>query len=776
MNENERLFINDVEIDLKNNSTAFARTLQVNDLVNIENRQTSYTKNIEVPKTPKNLKTFGFLGVEGNQSVFPYQKNTAKYLIGNEYVIYDGWVIVNQTDNNYNLTIYDGAIDLYKAIENKTLADLDISSLNHEKTFTNLINSFTSTTTDYKYIIADYNGNCMYSGDTINTDYLVPSTKISFLFDKIFEFAGATYAGDVFNSNDFNDTYISYLKKNDGASINLINYQDLGYNVATGSALASNKLVIKYNAISATTSTGGHFSSDGESFIVDAGGVYEINTNGFIVADVWSGGMYYADQFLTVGVLVNDLYDFPITNTLSGSTQVVLNAGDSIKLYATTFPNSTINPPLRFGTDFGDFGFVWWFWAQYKYVSSSNETATQALSEFSLKDFLNEILWKYGLTMYKDKYKNHYTFKNLSEVINPTNNIDYSDKYLSTTSEKYLYGNYCQLNRLAHKYNTQNVSYNDGFLSIENKNLTAEKTVITSKIYAQELTPSNNLPFETSVYKYWDKEIKDDGTIDYKDLSSRFYFLKEKEVSFPSGQKVGSESLVGASSATTFYNLPVERNDGISFKSSVSNYYGQFNKVLNSSKLLICDLWLDYEDIVDFDFSRLYYFKQLGSYFLVNKIINFQMNKSTSVELIQIDNPLTPVESPFNIDTSKAQVSVRKYRFSPESDLTYAVRISVKILDTYTDFISSATTTTLNGDTEAFYGGSYTYPEENEYGIDTATLNDIGGGIDVEDVLMTFKSGSNIKEIRLANSLSFTPTEVTEEITKEVQLNITYIS
>lgn len=641
LNERERLFINEIEIDLSTDESAFARTLQVNDLVNIENRQTNFTKNIKLPKTPKNIQTFDWLGVSGNVSQFPYQKNTAKYMIGNEFLIYDGWAIINQTDDFYNVSIYDGAIDLYKAIENRTLADLDISGLNHEKTLDNVVNSFTSTSTDYKYIVADYNGNSlMNSGTTLNVDYLVPATKISYLFAKIFEFAGATYEGEIFDKSDFKDTYITYLKKNEGDTINQVLHTVSGDSLSNGTGLASNKVVIKQNNISGVT--GGHFSSNGESFIVDAGGVYEINWSGFIVGDVDTGSYYYANQALTVGVIVNDTYEYPISNAFTGTTQIVLSPGDSFKIYASSWSGSWIYYPLRFFMPtFEGMGF--YFWMQYKYVSSSNQTATQALSEFSLKDFLNEILWKYGLTIYKDKYRNHYTFKNLSEIIDPTNYIDWSDKFISKTSEKYVYGSYSQRNRLAHKYNSQNVSYNDGFINVDNKNLDAEKTVISSKIYAQEQNKSKIFSEETNLYKYWEKEIKDDGSVDYKDLSSRFYLLKEKLVGFPAGKLIGSEK---QNISRTIYSMPFDRNDIVSFNSSVNTYYSDFNKILDSARIITANIWLTYLDVIDFDFSKLYFIKQLGSYFLVNKIINFQMNKSTSVELIQINDVFVPTAPP----------------------------------------------------------------------------------------------------------------------------------
>jgi hypothetical protein len=49
--------------------------------------------------------------------------------------------------------------------------------------------------------------------------------------------------------------------------------------------------------------------------------------------------------------------------------------------------------------------------------------------------------------------------------------------------------------------------------------------------------------------------------------------------------------------------------------------------MLDKSKLLICNINLKYTDITNFDFTKLYYIEQLGSYYLVNKVLNFRSNE-----------------------------------------------------------------------------------------------------------------------------------------------------
>ncbi len=767
--ERERLFINEIEIELATDESAFARTLQVNDLVSIENRQTNFTKNIKVPKTPKNIKTLGWLGVSGNVSQFPYQKNTAKYMIGNEFLIYDGWAIINQTDDFYNITIYDGAIDLYKAIENVTLADLSIDEIDHTKNIENVISSF-GDDLQYKYIVADYNGQSQYSStggtmnDTVNIDYLVPSTKIGYLLDKTFEYANATYEGSIFDTDDFKNTYISYLRKNDGTEVNQVIYNGSGENFSYGGAIQSNIVSVKHNVISGVTG-GGTFDSDTIAFTVDSSGVYEISYFWSIFADVFNGSYFYSNQRLLPKVLVNDTFYYPLSFSdveISGSTQVPMNAGDSFKIVATTNLGSIVYP-LRFGISDSMIPIPLWFHLQYKFVSTSSETSRKALGEFKVKEFLNEILWKYGLTMYKDKYRNHYTFKNLSEIINEDNIIDWSDKFQSVNTESYLYGTYAQSNQLALKYNSDNVNYDDGYITVNNKNLNDSKVVIQSKVYAKEEDKTSNLGYESNLYKYWDKEINDEGEVNYKSLSSRFYWMSYSNKSYPAGKWFGSQSQATRIKA---YVVPEELNTNQSFEYSVSKYYGEFNKILDDAKIVNANMWLTYLDVIDFDFSKLYYVKQLGAYFLVNKIINFQLNKSTEVELIQINNPLgdSSVQPPSALN----QVVVTPYH----DDGGFYVTYEIVIEDEYTNLELEATFMRLNNsmttiDNITNVGNKYTF----RTGKVTATIS--GGGLLLDATRFNFFNVYN-KIMSSSAVLNFSASEVSSNSSKEILLDIIY--
>ena len=116
-----RLLINGQEIELSE-KTVVSQTLQVNDIVNLSNRQANYTNSFNLPRTAKNIRAFENLGIIGNNSNTPYQRNECYlYADSGECLVYKGWAVIKNTTKTFNVNIYDGNIDLYKAIENTTI-------------------------------------------------------------------------------------------------------------------------------------------------------------------------------------------------------------------------------------------------------------------------------------------------------------------------------------------------------------------------------------------------------------------------------------------------------------------------------------------------------------------------------------------------------------------------------------------------------------------------------------------------------------------------------
>jgi hypothetical protein len=608
-----RLIINGIDIELTDKQT-IARTLQVNDILTLSNRQTNYTNTFSIKKTDKNKQTFDMLGVVGATSFLPYQKNECYlYTDDGECMVYKGWAVIQSTDKEYKINIYDGNIDLYKAIENKSLGDLDLSEIDHTKNLASVVNTFTANL-NYKYLVADYNGEMVYNTNRINIDYLVPSAKVSYLWNKIFTTYGFTYSGSVFNTVDFTNLWLSYPKSIpfQGTPITIFDYQ---------------------------TSAVTEQAPPSINYTITQSGTYLLDLNdlssGTCYAFIWNA-LGYTGQFYQA-------FNFPLLNgnPIATGFPIQLQIGDVITSQYLIDPTSvTLNP--------GEYAIYQFEVGDYLYETSLYFYPSQIISfsdelkDFSTKDFITEILNRFGLTPFKDKYENHYRFLTLQELLQNNTVIDWSreqNKFVEKISEKYIFGSYAQENNFTYKYNDSESDYYNSEILIDNVNLADAKTIVNSRIFAPERDQVFLIhDLKSNVYKMWNKEIKENGAIEYRGLQKRYYLMREASHTFTNTTQIGSKTGGPHQAITT---VPVESFYNLRMEDVVRNYYATIGAVLNYSKIIEATIYLTEKNISDIDFSKLYWIKQLSSYFLLNKVNNFTKKGITKVELIKVD--YTPI-------------------------------------------------------------------------------------------------------------------------------------
>jgi hypothetical protein len=619
-----RLIIQGQDIELQENQT-ISRTLQVNDIISLSNRQANYTNTFTIKRTPKNERAFELLGIVGATSILPYQRNECYlYTHDGECLIYKGWAVIQSTDTDYKINVYDGNIDLYKAIENKNLGELDLSEINHQKLLTTVVNSFTAGL-NYKYIVADYNGLMIYNNNRINIDYLVPSAKVSYLWNKIFDTYGFTYSGSVFNTEDFTNLWLTYPKSAvpNTPPVEIFN----GQTETIVSQEFTEPLTFNQNITVDTI-----FDIDKKEFIVPNTGTYELEVN-----KLGNGVItyFYESQGVPIILYVSRYPCIYINGVLTitsqdNAVQINLTANDVITV-GYQVPNNADIASLSYNGTFLDQLIIKEY--QGDIISFSNE-----LKDFQTKDFITEILNRFGLTPFKDKYTNHYKFLTLTELLQDNQIVDWSrekNKFVSFISERYIFGSYAQKNKFTYKYNEQEDDYYNSEIVIDNVNLPDNKIVVNSKVYSPEKTPTiliHNLI--SNVYKMWDKEVKDNGDVKYKGLSKRYYLMRESSHTFTSHTEIGSETLSSHQSITT---IPVESFINLKFSDVVRDYYASIASILNFSKIIEASIYLTENDIANIDFSKLYWIKELNNYFLLNKINNFVKKGITKVELIRVN-------------------------------------------------------------------------------------------------------------------------------------------
>lgn len=636
------VYINGNQIDV-DNTKPISYNKQVSNLARLDKRQASYSNTFIAPLTDKNLLAMQNVWLVGNNSNLPYQRNRVDVIDADTglHLIFNGWANIKLTQGKgYEIYTYDGIIDFYRAIENISLTDCDISDLNHLKTIDNITNSWANDL-DYKYIIADYNGKRLTDDFKLNADYLIPAVKNSYLWERVHTYAGFTYSGDVFNTEAFINFYMTFPKP----------IGTLPEEVAVVTQESQTDLIqLPFPLINQYTTrlfpelfSSPYASGNGvDTITILEEGTYRLNISGFFfryTTDFVNQVKFNQVNYKIVNAL-NQVIEEGVVNSETEPTIIVtIPVGGKIILKMVTTGLGGFYPINGWILNTNLYGQV------TTIIDKLNGFVVDfedALIDFKATDYINEIIQHFGLTAIKEVNRNHITYLKLEEILENSDVIDWSGKFIDKKKESYQLGGYAKRNNFIWRYNDENANYNDGFITINDENLNDEITIIQSKIYTPEKFKSVLLNREMNVYKIWDKEIKDDLSISYKDLTGRFYFLRFEDVDFNGLFSIKSEIL---DDEAIIDIAPVESYFRLKYNQIIADNYLAIGSILNKSKLLNVDFWLKPIDVIQFDFKRLIYVEQLQSYYFVNKISNFIKGKATSLELIEVDY-FTQIDNP----------------------------------------------------------------------------------------------------------------------------------
>lgn len=658
------LYINGQLVDLEPGQV-IAQTKQVNDLNSLENRQASYTNKFKIPKTATNVRIMEYLTLSGNSSNIPYQKNECSlYNSTGECFIYKGQAVVNDDGDYYETVIYDGIIGLYKEIENKTLGDLDLWQLKHDKNVDSVVYSWTGGF-PYIYVVADYNGDTtnftLHNGiKYLNIDYLVPCVRLEYFVHQILAEYNFSIGGSIFTTPEFKNLFITYPKGMNSIEDETLIFESTDYKFFTnnlyigqsGNPPVLNKYYARFNT--AATNTGGLVVNNNMHFKVPADGTYKIEVSGrlqtyfriygeyeveYTGAHIYlakNSGGYNPAQAVPFETLAGNI---PSSQTFEKTKYITLNAGDTVSV--------VIGPVMPYDESKKTFlisQLPQTFSVRLTKIDVGKIDFDDALSDFSMRDFLKELVQRFGLTIHKDKYRDHYHFYTLKEQLETDNAVDWSNKFAKKLSESYTFSSYAQRNWFRYQYNDKESHHYDGHLDVANVNLPIDKNVVASKIYSPEKEKTAILDKPSNVYKLWDKELVETtnennetiATIEYKPLDKRYYIMRIERVT---GNIIaGSKTFGNSKNSNGYYK---ESFAGLPWQDVVDKYYDPLKKVLDKSLIINAEFYLTDNDIANFDFKKLYYIAQLSGYFLVNKINNYIPGKLTKCELLRVKHTPT---------------------------------------------------------------------------------------------------------------------------------------
>lgn len=624
-------------------------TKRIGDIFDIASVVSSYTNSFKGLKTPNNTANFEGLGLVGDSSSIPYRKISANLSSDGASVIPAGWLSIKKTGDDYDLSIIDGMIDFFKAIENKTLGkDLDLSDFAHEKNLETVINSFTNDF--YRYLVADYNGKTktISGSDTvINVDYLVPCFSVMKLLDVVMYTFGYTYS--TANLQDLSGLYITYPK--DPASTSSI---EPVAELSKGLYVSSNKSIegsryVSNSFMPWTTTNVVEGTMSGNNYVAPESGIYQIDFD--IQGYLFAGGGLFPNSYyaISLSININGTETFLFTGSddteepASGSITRTLNEGDvvSFKIIRLGLLYQSIITFHHHHTDI--------------VISKTNQGVidfTDAFADYSIKDFFKELVWFTGTTPVIEG--NNIRFLTIKDRISLEGSQDLSDSFVARKSEEYLPDGYAQKNTFRHKYQDENRKDQDGYIEVNNANIPDEKVVAASKIYAPEMTfetfeSQESLNFRTRKFRIWDTEAKENSEgeteITYKGLTGRFFFIREK--ASPSGNwKFGSDLVTDT--GTVSGTIPTGDNFRTTYSQIVPEKYAEMTQLLNNFRKMDFELALSVQQFLKIDITKCVYFAKEAAYFLINQI-TFQEGGLSQMEAIKINRQLaTAPEEPVN--------------------------------------------------------------------------------------------------------------------------------
>lgn len=628
------IFVNDKQIELKE-GTKFQFNFTIADIFNIGSVAVSYSNAFDVPTTPNNIQSFDGLGMIGNNSQVPYTKNRAVVKYDGFDVVPDGLAVLEDVGKSYRMGLHDGMMDFFKDIENKSIGkDLNISDLKHDKTMQNFKNSITLNL-PYRYVVANFGGRTSLPNGIINIDYLIPVVKLSYFWNKIFETFGYTYTGSIFSNPDFADAYITYPKAPDNI-VTLVPYATARKN----SQRFNTPVVVSNNVYEFPAAYSWSQTNPGNTVFPNFWNFKSPTTESYRMNIKAVGYVRYKSPN---GPLFDGQRPFRF-EVWRGTTLIRTETSNSQNYNGTAFDFSmaageeltfkikyydTINTPIYLQLTSIEL--------EISKTNLGSIDFAEAFSDFSIKDFVKEIIWRYGLTPIYNIQTKNLNFLTIDEKVNFNNYVDWSSKHVVRSKESYLYGTYGQSNIFQHKYNDEGDNFNNGNLSISNANLEASKTIVNSKIYsAEQVTrPIGDQNRKTNIYPIWRGEINEGSNgveVNYKGLNGRYYIMKLNRINETLTFK--SEILNNNADTVTYYYMPNETNTH--YNDLVLKYYPTYQKILNNFKMHEIEVALSLPDIINLDFTKLYYFEQEASFYILNKL-QWEEGKTCKGEFIKIN-------------------------------------------------------------------------------------------------------------------------------------------
>lgn len=589
-----------MSVELKTNNKIlqvdgnFTYTRQVADIGDVSTSNSDHTNTFQIIKDQNSIEAFKGLSLVGSLSLVPYTKIDSQLVADSIPIVNEGWTqITEATKSHFKISIINGNIDFWKAIEGVTLADIDLSLADHIKNREGVKDSWMNDY--YKYIVGQYTNFNYGPADAYNTDVLNPAISEKYIFDQIFAYIGMTY-----QMTPIIDSWLVVPKENESdttpATVMYLEIYNEQGDYLDGTYDVDFTLLEIYE---------GSFDQTTHKITVDSPAYYKHSID-FTRATA-RYGIRGRDGQDSIEVLPIDIY--LEVNGVRVSSDVWIAPADNVYLRIVPiknedlvdlgFPDYTIIAYLEATIQDFEFDFTRLVDVYY--------TFDTALAQVTAKDFVKQIMHRYSFTLFYDK--KNVEFMTFDERLDAPTVPIISMK--ERKSEKYLYRGYAQRNLLVHKYDVEGEDFNNGLIVSDNRNLKLEDVLISSFTYSQSVD---------GVMRMWEfGKADENGRVTWKLLKDRFFSVRQKT-------EDGNIKLY-----SDFENLPVQNYVGpisrvdfekTGFRYFTETYYQGFqNRILNKTKTHLLELDMSIGKFIQIDLKKKVHIRDEAAEYLINKAV-----------------------------------------------------------------------------------------------------------------------------------------------------------
>lgn len=635
-----RISINGTNLDLSP-ETVIGINASINDLAELRDRQVSYTNAVSVPMTANNRQILGISGEIGDQSNTPYSTLEATVYVEGLPVIQKGIAVIQPIGpDSAKIAVYSAALGFFESITGKKLHDLDLSSLTHDWTLSNVLDSLDNTS-GYTYPLAQHGAQSFFLNN-IDVRYLHPAIYAHTVAEQIATEAGYTLGGDFLTNDYWTKTVLPFSKSEYKNGKDFVEDKSFIYRLSSTQNIdetvtvdgADEQLVALSMAPLDTYTASESITFNEINARIDVSGLNITKTD---------PGAAVSLRFVMLknGITIVDQQLFTTDGTYSlTASSVSLLAGETLSfqlyyLFAWGGPDpqsARIRMNLSNGAFFSE--------QPEETIQFGGEVRASAiLPNMDQKAFFKALAQMFGLIFDVDNRNKVVYLRQFKEIAqNKASAVDWSNKLAQGSAsfqvlETQISTTYGQESWF--RYDSDEGvrdEFGDAFLAVSDAQLEPRRDVVNLPWAASQHTEIGASALSVAKIDYYVSDgaggFEVDGT-----PSQRFCYLVDVPALFDYTD--GTTTTGSADGKALRFTGTGDALD-LHFQSLLAAHYTELGKALTKAKKVTALFNLGVLDMYTLDFFKPVWIARYGSYFYINRISDYVAGQLTEVELVRI--------------------------------------------------------------------------------------------------------------------------------------------